>query len=153
MAISNGLNTNVLMKNKSFLQFGKFFIVGILNTGLDFGILNFLMWMTNAYEGQLIVIFNTISFVVAVINSYLLNKYWTFGDKAGSGATTQFAKFLTVSIIGWVLNTGIVYSVTTLVSPIFGLSPALWANFAKAMATGVVLAWNFAGYKLFVFKK
>ncbi|MBU4141583.1 GtrA family protein [Patescibacteria group bacterium] len=153
MAIFNGLNADVLVKNKSFLQFGKFFIVGILNTGLDFGILNLLMWSTNTYEGQSIVIFNTISFAIAVTNSYILNKYWTFGDKSKEQAPQQFAKFIGVSGVGWGLNTGIVYSVTTLISPIFGLGPALWANIAKAMATGVVLAWNFAGYKLFVFKK
>lgn len=147
------MNTDILAKNKSFLQFGKFFIVGILNTGLDFLVLNFLMWTTNTYEGQSIVYFNTISFAIAVANSYILNKYWTFDDKSREQAPRQFMKFFGVSAVGWVLNTGIVYSVTTLISPIFGLSPALWANFAKVMATGAVLAWNFAGYKLFVFKK
>lgn len=147
------MNDSVLVKNKSVLQFSKFFVVGILNTGIDFAILNFLMRITNTYEGQSIVIFNTISFVVAVINSYLLNKYWTFGDSGKAQAPQQFVKFFAVSAVGWGLNTGIVYSVTTLISPIFGLSPALWANFAKAMATSAVLVWNFAGYKLFVFKK
>jgi putative flippase GtrA len=142
-----------IRQNKFIMQFGKFFTVGILNTILDFGILNLLMWATKTYEGPSVVYFNTISFSVAVINSYILNKYWTFGDKAATGATTQFVKFMVVSIIGWGLNTGILYVITTLVHPLFGLGPALWANFAKAMATGVVLAWNFAGYKLFVFKK
>lgn len=147
------MNENALVKNKSVLQFSKFFVVGILNTVIDFAILNFLMWITQTYEGGSVIIFNTISFSVAVINSYLLNKYWTFQDKAADNTPTQFAKFLTVSIIGWGLNTAILYSVTTLINPIFGLNQALWANFAKAMATGVVLIWNFAGYKLFVFKK
>lgn len=147
------MNFEGVLKNKFFLQFGKFFIVGILNTGIDFLVLNLLMWLTQTYEGGSVIIFNTISFSVAVINSYLLNKYWTFQDKSAGNSPTQFAKFLTVSIIGWGLNTAILYSVTTLISPFFGLSRALWANFAKAMATGVVLIWNFVGYKLFVFKK
>lgn len=166
------MNTDVIVKSKSFLQFSKFFVVGILNTGLDFAILNFLMRMTNIYEGQSIVYFNTISFSIAVINSYLLNKYWTFSaqdavpvsgmgpasgwgekNKNSSKISTEFIKFFSVSAVGWGLNTGIVYSVTTLISPIFGLGPALWANAAKLLATGAVLAWNFAGYKLFVFKK
>lgn len=143
----------VLKENKFVMQFGKFFIVGILNTGLDFAILNILMWMTNTYEGPSIVYFNTISFTVAVINSYILNKYWTFGDNSKAQAPQQFIKFFGVSAVGWGLNTGIMYAVTTLVNPIFGLSPVLWANVAKAIATGAVLTWNFAGYKLFVFKK
>lgn len=144
---------NTVVKNKSFLQFGKFFIVGILNTGLDFLVLNFLMWMTQAYKGTPIIIFSTISFCAAVTNSYFLNKYWTFGDKSKEQAPQQFIKFLSVAIVGLVLNNSIIYFITTLVNPIFGLTPVLWANFAKAMATGVVLIWNFAGYKLFVFKK
>jgi len=147
------MNDNVLVKNKSVLQFSKFFVVGILNTGIDFLVLNILMRLTNTYEGPSIVYFNTISFSVAVINSYILNKYWTFGDSSKVQAPQQFIKFFGVSAVGWGLNTGIMYSVSTLISPLFGLSPALWANFAKAMATGVVLLWNFAGYKLFVFKK
>ncbi len=147
------MNVDISAKNKSFLQFGKFFVVGVLNTGLDFAILNFLMRMTGTYEGQSILYFNTISFCVAVTNSYLLNKYWTFKDKATADAPGQFVKFVGVSFVGLLFNNSIVYFITTLVDPLFGLSPVLWANFAKAIAVGVVLAWNFAGYKLFVFKK
>ena len=147
------MNADSILKNKSFLQFGKFFIVGILNTGLDFAVLNFLMWMTQTYKGTSIVIFGTISFCVAVTNSYFLNKYWTFGDQNKAQAPQQFIKFLSVSIVGLILNNSIIYAITTLINPIFGLTPVLWANFAKVVATAVVLAWNFAGYKLFVFKK
>lgn len=142
-----------LKKNKSVLQFSKFFVVGILNTGIDFLILNSLMWFTHIYSGTSIIIFGTISFSVAVANSYFLNKYWTFEDKTAVKDPAQFAKFFTVSVIGWLLNTAILFSITTYIHPILGLSAALWANFAKVVATGVVLAWNFAGYKLFVFKK
>lgn len=147
------MNTDAIVKNKFFLQFGKFFIVGILNTGLDFAVLNFLMWITQTYKGTSIIIFSTISFSIAVTNSYFLNKYWTFGDQSKEKAPQQFIKFMGVAIIGLILNNSIIYAITTLINPIFGLTLVLWANFAKVIATGVVLAWNFAGYKLFVFKK
>ncbi len=146
-------NASILGKNRSFLQFGKFVIVGFINTAIDFAVLNVLMYLTNIYKGPEIIIFNAISFTVAVINSYIMNKYWTFGDKSREGAAKQFIEFLAVSIVGIVLNTGIVYGVTTLVQPMFGLGIKLWANFAKAAATAVVLGWNFIGYKFFVFKK
>lgn len=140
-------------KNKPFLQFGKFVIVGFVNTAIDFAVLNLLMYLTNIYKGPEIIIFNAISFTVAVINSYIMNKYWTFGDKSREGAAKQFVEFLAVSIVGITLNTAIVYGVTTLIQPMFGLGIKLWANFAKATATAVVLGWNFIGYKFFVFKK
>ena len=148
MEASEGIN-----KNKSVLQFSKFFVVGIMNTAIDFIVLNILMKVTNTYEGKEVIIFNTISFTVAVANSYILNKYWTFEDKTKATDPAQFAKFFTVSVIGWLLNTSILFSITTYIHPILGLSAALWANVAKATATCFVLAWNFVGYKLFVFKK
>jgi putative flippase GtrA len=145
--------SNNLTKNKSVSQFSKFFVVGILNTAIDFSILNFLMWATKTYEGAPVAIYNTVSFSIAVINSYILNKYWTFEDKSSAKTPAQFIKFLTVAVIGWGLNTGVLYSITTYVNPLFGLGAALWANLAKAFATGAVLAWNFIGYKFLVFKK
>lgn len=146
-------NASILEKNRTFLQFGKFVIIGFINTAIDFAVLNMLMYLTNIYKGQEIIIFNAISFTVAVTNSYIMNKYWTFGDKNREGTAKQFIEFLAVSIVGIILNTTIVYGVTTLVQPMFGMGIKLWANFAKAMATAVVLGWNFIGYKFFVFKK
>jgi putative flippase GtrA len=143
------MNTNLLK------QIIRFVVVGFINTGIDFGVLNLLMFLTGIYGGRWIILLNSISFTVAVINSYLWNKYWTFkkeGSETGQIAR-EFSQFLAISIVGILLNSGIVYAITTLVSPLFGLSSALWANFAKVLATVVSMVWNFAGYKFFVFKK
>lgn len=146
-------NANTVLKSKPLLQFGKFFIVGILNTGIDFAILNLLMLVTGIFKGPYIMIFSTISFTAAVANSYFLNKRWTFQDKTGSDSANKFVKFIAVSVGGLLLNNSIIYFLTTYTNPAFGLSPVLWANFSKIIATVAVLGWNFAGYKLFVFKK
>jgi putative flippase GtrA len=37
--------------------------------------------------------------------------------------------------------------------PALGLSPQIWENVAKLIATGVYIVWNFIGYKLIVFKE
>ncbi len=144
---------NKLSTHRGLLQFGKFFIVGITNTGIDFAVYNFLMWLTGINKGFPIIAFAAISFVSALINSYLLNKYWTFKDKGKTKDPAQFVKFFSVAFVGLILNTSIIYFITTILNPMFGLSPVLWANFAKAIATGFVLFWNFIGFKFFVFKK
>lgn len=141
-----------IKKNPSILQFIKFSLIGGLNTIIDFGVLNFLMWLTRIYQGPLILLFNTISFTTAVINSYFWNKYWTFQEKEKKGIPVQFFKFLIISIIGAIINGGIVFSVTTYISPFFGLSHELWANLAKVVATAAGLIWNFIGYKFWAFK-
>ncbi|MDO8566178.1 MAG: GtrA family protein [Candidatus Moranbacteria bacterium] len=135
-------------------QFSKFIIVGGINTGIDFFILNILIYITGVTAGVELFILNCISFSVAVINSYFMNKHWTFQDKTKTQQEPiKFSQFLAVSIIGIIINGLILTSITSYIPPLFGLSAVLWANIAKLMATGVSLIWNFIGYKFFVFKK
>lgn len=134
-------------------QFSKFVVVGLINTGLDFLVLNIEMMITGITSGPVMFILNSVSFSVATLNSYFFNKYWTFQDKDKGQEGSKFSLFLTVSIIGVIINGSVVYAITTFANPMFGLSETLWANFAKAAATGVSLFWNFIGYKFIVFKK
>lgn len=144
-------------KIRIVFQAAKFVLVGGLNTLIDFGVLNLLMWSTDIYKGSLIIGLNAISFLTAVTNSYLWNKFWTFKqdreaqvEKESIGK--EFTQFVVVSLIGISLNTAIVYLITTFINPISGLSPVLWANLAKVVATFISLAWNFLGYKFIVFR-
>jgi putative flippase GtrA len=138
-------------------QFSKFIIVGGVNTGIDFLILNILMYVTSINSGPMLFLLNCISFSVAVVNSYYMNKRWTFKEAAAGiedkNATLQFSQFFIVSVIGIVINGTILTGITTLIPAPFGIGDQLWANVAKLFATGASLVWNFIGYKLFVFKK
>jgi len=133
-------------------QFARFAIIGGMNTLIDFGILNLLMWWTGIYSGGQIILLNIISFAIAVTNSYFWNKYWAFKDRDDAGIK-EFSQFIAVTLVGLAINSTIVYVVTTLVDPMFGLNEKLWANLAKVAATGFSLIWNFIGYKFIVFKK
>jgi putative flippase GtrA len=134
------------------LQLIKFSMVGFANTAVDFGILNLLMAMTGITSGKNIFFLNSISFVVAVTHSYFWNKFWTFKVKK-TEATKEFLQFLIVSIVGLLINGGIVYMITTWIKPMFGLTEVSWANAGKIVATVISLVWNFIGYKFIVFKK
>lgn len=134
-------------------QFAKFITVGLANTAVDFGVLNFLMWTTGVYKGTTVFLLNSVSFLVAVVHSYAWNKLWTFKVKGRTDVPKQFLQFLIVSIIGLLINGGIVYIITTWLKPMFGLSDVSWANIGKIIATGASLIWNFIGYKFIVFKK
>jgi putative flippase GtrA len=147
------------MLQKLFLKFPilkqliKFVIVGSINTGIDFAVLNIEMILTGITSGPGMLVLNSISFSVATTNSYFMNKRWTFEDKDAEKSGVKFSQFLAVSIVGIIINGGIVYLITSFTNPLFGLSPQLWANVAKLFATGISLIWNFIGYKFFVFKK
>lgn len=134
-------------------QFIRFAIIGLINTGVDFLVLNLLIWATGIKEGNGLIPLNIISFTVAVINSYILNKRWAFKDQTTGDTAKKFTNFLIISVIGALINTAIVRFGATNIEPLFGLSQILWVNVVKAVATGVSLVWNFVGYKLLVFKK
>lgn len=134
-------------------QIVRFVVVGVINTGIDFLILNVEMMLTGITSGPGMLAQNTISFGAATINSYYLNKRWTFEDNDSGKGGVKFSQFLIVSIIGISINGAVVYLATTFVHPVFGISPQLWANVAKLAATAISLVWNFLGYKFIVFKK
>jgi len=141
-------------KIKQFIsQFSKFVVIGFVNTGIDFGILNLLMWLFKIYSGKWLIPLNMISFTVAVVNSYFWNKLWVFKDSEDSETGKKFSQFIFITLIGMVINSSIVFGIATYISPFFGLSKELWANLAKVAATGFSLIWNFTGYKFIVFKK
>lgn len=137
----------------SVSQFIKFVAIGILNTALDFGILNLLSYLTGIYAGPKLVPLNLISFAIAVTNSYFLNRYWTFKITGARVSGVEFGSFVGITLIGFGINTGVLVLITTFFDPPFGLSPHLWENVAKVIATGFSLIWNFAGYKFWVFRR
>ena len=134
--------------NTAFSQAVKFVIVGILNTAVDFAVLNLLMLATGIVAGLGFSLFKALSFLVAVINSYFWNKHWTFQSER-----EVFLQFLAVSAIGFFLNVGTASFLVNSVGPQFGLTEQLWANAGAAAGTLVVMTWNFLGYKFVVFKK
>jgi putative flippase GtrA len=137
--------------NPFFFQFGKFVVVGVINTMIDFGVLNLLIWLTAISAGIYFSLFKALGFIFANINSYFLNKFWTFGQhsQVGSG---EYGKFFTISLIGLLINVGVASLVVNLIGPRFEIGPTLWANVGAAFGSGAGLLWNFIGYKFIVFK-
>lgn len=133
-------------------QFLRFAVVGVANTGIDFAVFNVLIRIFGVTKGEAIIPIKFAAFLAANINSYLLNKKWTFKDNTKGEGARKFSLYLTVSVVGALLNLSTVYLITTFIDPLFSLSPQLWANVANLVATGISLVWNFLGYKIIVFK-
>lgn len=146
-------------------QLAKFGVTGVINVLVDFGILSILIIIFKKYLtinstdilfslGIAITfysLFKAVSFIVANINSYLWNKYWTF-DKQGNNQS-EFFQFFIVSIVGFVINVVVASIVFKSIPPVGGLNFDQWALIGAAIGSIVGLAWNFLGYKFIVFKK
>ncbi len=139
-------------KFPSLWQVGKFAEVGVLNTFVDWGILNILMLLTSIVSGGYYLAFKGFSASLAIINSYIFNKVWVFEGKKQK-ALKEFSIFVVVSLIGVAINIGIAHLVVDVFGPHFGIKGQLWANIGAFFATLFSMIWNFVGYKFVVFKK
>jgi putative flippase GtrA len=142
---------NLGRKWPTFYQFGKFIIIGFSNTAIDFGVLNFLMYLSSTDRGILFSVFKGISFLLAVTNSYFWNKFWTFENNRTDQWEREFIKFLAVSGSAFLINVGIASFIVNFLKPLPGISPTLWANFGAFVSLVVTIVWTFLGYKFFVF--
>lgn len=153
-------------------QVGKFAVVGAVNTIIDIAILNLLV-LAIGFKAQIqilgisFLIANFISVTIAMINSYFLNKYWTFQSKEKKDMLGEALKFFFITIIGmyvinqlvfnffnayWLWPTHLVINIVHLIH-IYSLDSFVSLNFAKVLAILASLIWNFIFYKIWVFKK
>ncbi|MBZ9569619.1 GtrA family protein [Patescibacteria group bacterium] len=134
------------------LQAARFLLVGALNTFIDLGVLNFLMWIFGIAAGVSYSVFKGISFLAATVNSYFWNKYWTFEKKERKPGPKEFIKFLIITTIGFLINVGIASLVVNIIGPKFGITEVTWGNIGAFAAVFVAWIWNFIGVKFIVFK-
>jgi len=121
------------------IAFIKFGITGVSGLTIDFA----LTWFFKDELHFNKFVANGIGFTAAVMSNYVIHRNWTFKHNK-SKAGPQFAVFFTVSVIGLLLNSAI----------IFLLDNMLYVNFyiSKAVAIFIVFFWNFSANYFFVFK-
>lgn len=141
------------------LQIARFVLVGGLNTILDLSVLSFVTFLLyqnfliEATSGWPYAGAKSISFMIAAVNSFFWNKYWTFKKTDRSEEGKEFAKFLIIALIGFGLNVGLSTFIATKIGPQWGVGKELWGLLSAFIAVFASMVWNFLGLKLLVFKK
>ncbi len=135
------------------MQFGKFIAVGQSNAAIDIGVLNLLILLTDIDSGLYFSLFKATSFILAISNSFLWNKFWSFDSKEKDGMGMQFIKFIAVSVVGLIINVSVASYVVNYIGPQWGVSTKVWANVGVLSSVIFNIIWDFYGYKMLVFKK
>ena len=126
----------------------RFGLVGVVNTVVDFIVLNVLV----SVVGIAIVPANIVSTTVAMLTSFTLNKKAVFqgGD---SGGMRQIVLFFAVSLAGiWLVQSSVLALVYHILQPI-GLHAAVLLNVSKVIGICAGLVWNYLWYSRVVFKR
>ena len=116
--------------NKLIKQIFKFTIVGGIATLIDFIFLYIFREILNLD----VILSNTLSFTISVIYNYIASIKWVFDVNKNKNSKIQFILFVILSIIGLLINNGILYLLTYLIGIYYLLS--------KIMATLIVMIFN-----------
>jgi putative flippase GtrA len=135
-------------KSESLIQFIKFALVGASNTLVDW-IIFYLLVSTILFDQHSTA--KAISFVVAVLNSFLWNTVWTFRNeyKNIDAKSIVFIKFVVISLIGWGVNL-YVFNLSSMMMT-FQIFNRDLLPLVLASAAAIVV--NFFGNKLWAYKK
>lgn len=136
----------------------RFLVAGLLNTALDFVLLNCLILLA----GMPVIPANLVSVTVGITISYFLNHFFVFrhGEPVTLG---RFLRFLAITgFSSLLLQSGVIWLFEQGFDTTFGRSlltfgttaemEFLEINVAKATAVLIGLVWNFTLYRLVVFK-
>lgn len=121
------------------IQFIKFGLVGVLNTLVHYLVFLLLFRLV----GVPMMAASAIGYMTGVLNSFFVNRKWTFkvsGDSSGS----ELVKFFTVNVVSLGVNLAALYVVSTWL----GVLPEI----AQVMAIFCTLVVNFSGNKWWTFK-
>lgn len=128
----------------------RFSTVGGVNTALDLLIFNMLLWLLPTKSTMVILIYNSAAYIVGGINSFALNKYWTFRlpNPITSG---EIGRFIITTLLGILCNDLLLWLVSNLLHPLLP-NMHLWANLSKLLAIGGTALISYLGMRLWVFR-
>ena len=147
--LQEGETRQVHKGNAVFWQLVRFGMVGILNTLIDVLTLNILLWLFPTHNANLLLIYNSLAYTLGALNSFSLNKYWTFKHKR-SATRGEVVRFAIINVIGIFCNDITIWIVARILHPLIS-SNILWANVSKLSAIAVTFLVSYFGMRLWVF--
>ncbi len=134
----------------TFVQFVQYCIVGGLNTLVDVGMLNILLWRFPTHNVEALASYSAIAYSCGAISSFFLNKYWTFRHthKPTRGELLRYVITIVVEVL---YSSALIWLAGRVLQP-FISNITLWGNASKLVAVvcGAVLSyllmrfWTFA---------
>ncbi|MCX3063396.1 GtrA family protein [Streptomyces beihaiensis] len=125
-------------------EIAKFGVVGALGVFVNFAVFNLVRHATNLQ----VVRASVIATVVAIAFNYVGFRYFTYRDRDKSGRGRELSLFLLFSIVGLVIENGVLYAATYG----FGWDSPLQSNVFKFLGMALATLFRFWSYRTWVFR-
>jgi putative flippase GtrA len=127
-----------------------FALVGVVNAAVDFTI----FWIGAQQFGLPLVVANTMSWIVAVTGSYVMNSMFTFAAESGRKLGWRaYATFLASGIVGLIVSTATLLIVAYHLAPLVIADTNLQVAAGKLCAIGASFVVNFSLSHFVVFRR
>ena len=130
-------------------QLARFGLVGLLNTAVDLLVLNGLLALFPTTSTPTILCYTILAYSVGALNSFLLNKRWTFQRRCQT-TLGEIARFAATTACGIAGNVAFIALASVMPHP-FLPSAVVWTNVSKVFALGSTSLLSFLGMRLWVF--
>jgi putative flippase GtrA len=120
------------------LRFIKYGLVGVLNTLIGYGSFLLFIYLLEIHYTTAVIL----SYLLGTINSFLLNRYWTF--RSNGAVIRQFSRFVTITVLSVVLNILLLLVLIDLLN--------IEAAIAQAMSIAIIAVVGYLGHRAWSFK-
>lgn len=140
--------TRILQDPRERTRFLRFAAVGAIGTLVDFGAMNVLVLLGRFS----LVMGGTLSFILAVLNNFTWNRFWTYPESRSKPVIGQLAQFGIVNAIGMAIRLPILqlgepafdsFLVTLPIQYSLVSHEFISHNVTLGAAIGIVMLWNF----------
>ncbi|MFD8572073.1 GtrA family protein [Streptomyces sp. NPDC057694] len=125
-------------------EIAKFGVVGALGVLVNFAVFNLMRHGTDLQ----VVRASVIATVVAIVFNYVGFRYFTYRDRDKSGRAKELTLFLLFSVVGLVIENGVLYAATYW----FHWDSSLQSNIFKFLGMGLATLFRFWSYRTWVFR-
>lgn len=134
-------------------RIAKYGIIGLLNSFLTLGILNFLIIVSGIDRGLWFDAFYAAACAGGVTNAFFWNKFWTFNAGGTEKIRQEYVKFFAVAGTTTLINIFLMHILVNIIGVYFSFNLKIWANVSSVFLVLVSFFGNFFGWKIFVFNK
>jgi putative flippase GtrA len=134
---------------RSLRQLLRFGLTGGLNTLVDLLILNGLLLLFPTTRAPMLLAYNSLAYSLGAVNSFLLNKYWTFGHRQRT-TWRELVRFTLTTLCGIGWSNSIIWLASNFLRP-FLVNTTVWANASKVVAIFSTALISYLGMRLWVF--